>query len=329
MVTDGGVGTALGDASQQDALWGAQLLFTEDGNEQIQRVHRDFLSGGADIVTSASYCASYELFSAASTFSELPADFGKEEQQQLEFAARKLRLSVELAMTERDDFWDREENRVDRIRPLVAASLGPAGDNITLWSGATDPDTANHSLPDATILDYYSRKISALSLAGPDLFALESLPSSREACLALDALAETAPDAPTWVTFICLDETSTSGGDSIGDAVSQVVAHSSRRGINLVACGVNCTSMNHLEALLQSARTSLPAKSGTSLICYPNSGELWDAREGARCWHGDDDVHLDGSHALDMKNWGATVIGGCCRVTHEQIAAFRAALLVK
>ena len=81
--------------------------------------------------------------------------------------------------------------------------------------------------------------------------------------------------------------------------------------------------------LLQSARTSLPAKSGTSLICYPNSGELWDAREGARCWHGDDDVHLDGSHALDMKNWGATVIGGCCRVTHEQIAAFRAALLVK
>ena len=76
MVTDGGVGTALGDASQQDALWGAQLLFTEDGNEQIQRVHRDFLSG-ADIVTSASYCASYELFSAASTFSELPRTSGK------------------------------------------------------------------------------------------------------------------------------------------------------------------------------------------------------------------------------------------------------------
>ena len=37
---------------------------------------------------------------------------------------------------------------------------------------------------------------------------------------------------------------------------------------------------------------------------------------------------LSGKHALDMRDWGAALIGGCCRVTHGQIAEFREALAV-
>ena len=38
-----------------------------------------------------------------------------------------MRLSVTLALEARDAFWDNLENRVSRVRPFVAASVGPYG----------------------------------------------------------------------------------------------------------------------------------------------------------------------------------------------------------
>ena len=61
------------------------------------------------------------------------------------------------------------------------------------------------------------------------------------------------------------------------------------------------------------------------VIFYPNSGETWDAA--ARSW-------LPGAHPADalaesVDAWlaaGVRAIGGCCRVTPQQIAAMRARL---
>jgi homocysteine S-methyltransferase len=62
------------------------------------------------------------------------------------------------------------------------------------------------------------------------------------------------------------------------------------------------------------------ARRGTnkSLLCYPNSGERWDA--GARCW-------VEGTGVTDFaepaRRWyaaGARLIGGCCRTTPADIA---------
>ena len=108
------------------------------------------------------------------------------------------------------------------MKPLVAASCGPAGDNVATWSGATDPSTAVHTLPDAVVARYYRRKIAALAAAEPDLVALETLPSLREARLAIGALASEAPQLPAWVSFICLDDATTSGGDDIGEVGGSV-----------------------------------------------------------------------------------------------------------
>ena len=45
-------------------------------------------------------------------------------------------------------------------------------------------------------------------------------------------------------------------------------------------------------------------------------------------WHDSDEAHkLSGADALAMREWGADVIGGCCRVTAEQIREFRRSLL--
>ena len=66
-------------------------------------------------------------------------------------------------------------------------------------------------------------------------------------------------------------------------------------------------------------------------LVYPNSGEVWDASEGQRRWKqgtNDSDVMpvLNGSHALSFRDAGAALIGGCCRVTADQIGLFSAAL---
>ena len=124
-----------------------------------------------------------------------------------------LRTSVELAKKARNEFWAKAQAiHPERLRPLVAASVGPAGDNVVLWTGATDPNTAVHHLPDDEIIStYYRRKLHALCRAKPDLLALETLPGLREARLALSALAEVAPELaklgvrvpPAWISFKC------------------------------------------------------------------------------------------------------------------------------
>lgn len=319
---DGGFGTALGSDSEADVLWGAQHLFTSDGHARIEAVHRAFLDAGADIISTSSYQVSFEIFSTAGTFAQLPGGAIEDEKHQLRYTRDVLRTTVELAKKARHEHERAQGDSAGaaRLRPLVAASVGPAGDNITLWSGATDPNTNDHGLPDAVVSQYYARKLGALALAKPDLVLLETLPSLREARLALAALDEAAPELPAIVAFICRSEELTAAGDVFAEACAEVAAHP-----RVAAVGLNCVAPDHVEGLLTNARARCP---DAVLVAYPNSGEAWDARETHRCWtpH-DDDAVLGGPDAVAMRRWGADVVGGCCRVTAAQIGEFRAALL--
>ena len=59
-------------------------------------------------------------------------------------------------------------------------------------------------------------------------------------------------------------------------------------------------------SLTRLARAHLSPSSGTLLLAYPNSGEVWSSGREMRCWHGgEDEVVLDGSHALGMQRAGA------------------------
>ena len=108
----------------------------------------------------------------------------------------------------------------------------------------------------------------------------------------------------------------------VASAVAKVAAYD-----NVIAVGINCVHPSLVQPLLTSAKevTDKP------LVCYPNSGEVWDAREGHRCWVDDEEKDevpiLNGSHALEFKSYGASLIGGCCRVRADQIGEFKEALL--
>lgn len=337
VILDGGFGTALGTDSEQHVLWGAQHLFGKAGHEKIQQVHRKFLEAGADVISSNSYNASFEIFTAANAFTDgvtLPGGVISKEKFQLRFTDDCLRASVELAKQSRYFFWNEltngnyaEAKVGDRLRPLVAASVGPAGDNLFAFTGATDANTNVHDMPDEDVSLYYSRKIVSLCKAKPDLLAFETLPGIREARLALAALDAAGSELakhgirtpPCWVGFICRTETSTAAGDDFAEAVAELVQHPS-----VAACGLNCTAPAFVEPLLSRARSHAPT---ATLLAYPNSGATWDAREESRCWREGEDAVLDGSHALAMHSAGASLIGGCCNVTDAQIRVFRRTLL--
>ena len=69
---------------------------------------------------------------------------------------------------------------------------------------------------------------------------------------------------------------------------------------------------------------SLPraAVTGKPVIVYPNSGEVWDGAN--RVWVGT--AGLDTGLVTEWVDAGARIVGGCCRVRPDDIAAMAAAL---
>jgi homocysteine S-methyltransferase len=79
----------------------------------------------------------------------------------------------------------------------------------------------------------------------------------------------------------------------------------------VIAVGVNCTDPAGIATAVQVAA----AASGKPVVAYPNSGEVWDAA--ARRWTGRAGVG-------DVTGWlaaGARLVGGCCRVGPDDVAA--------
>jgi homocysteine S-methyltransferase len=81
---------------------------------------------------------------------------------------------------------------------------------------------------------------------------------------------------------------------------------------------VNCTPPRFVPSLLASA-----AGAGLPLVAYPNLGSTWDAT--ARTWRVDGPRPDLAAGSVAWRAAGATVIGGCCGVTPDDIAAIAAA----
>ena len=88
----------------------------------------------------------------------------------------------------------------------------------------------------------------------------------------------------------------------------------------VLAIGVNCTPPQFVESLVQIA----VSVSNKAVLAYPNKGEIWDAQN--KCWL-PGAVHTDFiTEAIGWRNAGATLIGGCCRTSPEDIKQIRQAI---
>ncbi len=295
VVLDGGLATQLEAQgnSLADPLWSARLLL-EDPSE-IMRAHLAFYRAGAAVATTVSYQATFEGFAARGI--DHAGGVGL------------LRRSVALALEARAA-WLAERPAGDDGPLLVAASIGPYG--AMLANGAEYRGRYGRSV--AELRAFHRERLEVLAASDADVLACETIPELEEGLALVDLLAET-PGARGWLSFSCSDGTRLRSGAPVEEAFA--LAEQSSR---VLAIGVNCTAPQHVDELLARARsvTSRP------LIVYPNSGEGWDAA--TKRWIDVGGPTVDGRAARRWVEEGASIVGGCCRVTLDQIAAVAAAV---
>lgn len=297
LILDGGLATLLEARGHDlsDHLWSARLL--RDDPQAIVAAHIDYLEAGADCIISASYQATIPGF--------MRAGLSRDE------AVALLQRAVSLAREARDAFWQKAGPRGVRLRPLVAASVGPYGAFLadgSEYTGAYDLDA------DA-LFDFHRERWHLLAEAGPDLMACETIPSGVEAQALARLLPET-PSMPVWASFSCRDEAHLNDGTPLAQVVGLLAPLP-----QVVAIGVNCTAPRFIPALIRTAR-SVTHK---PVLVYPNSGETYDAIH--RRWLGQSEPQEFGTLSEQWRAAGASLIGGCCRTGPEHIQSIRAHLL--
>lgn len=291
IILDGGLATELErrGADLRHELWSARVLLEDPG--LIRDVHLAFLEAGADVITTASYQASLEGFERAGHYR------GR--------AAQMMRRSVTLACEARVVFCA-DTAPGSRLRPWVAASIGPYG--ACLADGSEY--CGDYGLDKQQLIDFHRPRMEILADTHADLFAFETIPSLLEAQALLELLAE-FPGREAWLSFSCRDGEYVSHGEPFAECAGLADEHA-----QIIAVGVNCTRPEFVPDLLRSV-----SPISTPLIAYPNSGEAWDAAKRECTGKGG---------ALDASAWveaGARLVGGCCRVGPDDIAAMRRALV--
>lgn len=191
--------------------------------------------------------------------------------------------------------------------PFVAASVGPYGAYLADGSEYRGSYAASWH----EVRAFHRERLEVLVDTGADVVAVETIPTVAEAEIVLDEL-DRLGSPPAWLTFTCRDEHTTCGGQAFADAVAAVQSSAS-----LIAVGLNCTDPRYVTQLLAEARSA----TDLAFVAYPNHGRAWDAE--AKCWVGDGDDHV-ASRAGEWVALGARLIGGCCGVGAEGVAALAA-----
>ncbi|WP_316525313.1 homocysteine S-methyltransferase [Kitasatospora brasiliensis] len=216
-------------------------------------------------------------------------------------AARLLASSVELA---------REAARPGPggRRRWVAASVGPYG--AVLADGSEY--RGRYGLSVAELAAFHRPRLEVLAAARPDVLALETVPDVDEARALLGLVRGLG--VPAWLSY-SIDGDRTRAGQPLAEAFALAA------GVDeVVAVGVNCCTPQDADRAVSVAAEV----TGKPVVVYPNSGECWDA--GHRGWRGEPTFR-----SARVGGWlrdGARLVGGCCRVGTDGIAALAAEVAV-
>lgn len=297
VVLDGGLATELEARGHDlnDPLWSAKVLL--DDPESIRAVHRDYLRAGADVVATATYQASFGGFAERG--------LGRAETVDL------LERAVSIAREARDAFWADETRRPGRLRPLVAASVGPYG--AVLADGSEYRGA--YGLSRAELLDFHGERWRVLAAAGADLLACETIPSGEEVRVLLQLLEESDARTWAWISFSCRDGTHLADGTPVAEAARLC------DGVERVAAiAVNCTGPEHVDGLIAAVRSA----SRKPLLVYPNAGEDYDPV--SKDWVGGSGEAWWNDAPARWRAAGAAGVGGCCRIGPGEITSIRGGL---
>lgn len=292
LTIDGGLATELETRGHDltHPLWSAKLL--RDEPDAIAKVHRDYFLAGADIAITASYQASLEGFRH---------HLDMDESKSVELIKRSVRLAREASQ------------QTSRRTALVAGSVGPYGAYLSDGSEYR----GDYKRTKEELQAFHRPRIEALAAAGVDLLALETMPQMTEIEALLELLRAEFPGAIAWLSCTLAD----AGHISDGTCVEQVLRVGNQYPDVVVAFGVNCVPLDLVTGALQlmGRRTKLP------LLCYPNSGETFDAE--TKTWSSESGTDSNWKDlAREWRSNGARLIGGCCRTGPRHVGEIAEAL---
>ncbi len=288
LIIDGATGTELERKGYDinDSLWSAKFLM--ENPKAICEVHTDYLNAGSDCITTLSYQATFEGFK----------ERGLNELQ----AKELLQSSIKLAIEARDEFWKNNQS-AKRIKPLVAASVGPYGAYLADGSEFR----GNYALSEDELVSFHRKRMESLIEAKPDLLACETVPCLIEA-KAYVKLLEEFPDTQAWISFSAKDGKHINSGESIKECAKFLDDKE-----QISAIGINCTAPEYIESLIN----EIKEVSSKPIIVYPNGGAAYDGE--TKTWSTQANTKDYGKMAFMWYEKGANVIGGCCQTTPNDI----------
>lgn len=261
--------------------------------DEIVAIHRAYLDAGADCIISSSYQATISGF--------VLEGLSKTSAKNL------IKKTVTIAQEARDDFLNRTADKT-RIRPVIAASIGPYG--AFLANGAEY--RGDYKLTSKMLKDFHQPRWELLAQTSADLFACETIPSIREA-EALNQLLSDTPHIQAWMSFSCKDGEHISDGTPIEECVSLLEDNE-----QFIAIGINCTAPAYVLSLI---RKIARCETKKRIIVYPNSGERYDSS--LKKWEGIRSTDNFSNLSIEWHRAGACMIGGCCRTGPDYISAIR------
>jgi len=296
---DGGMGRELKrmGAPFRQPQWSAFTLM--EAPEAVAQAHAAFIAAGAEVVTTNSYAV-------------VPFHIGQDR-----FAADGRMLAERAGRLARAAAKDGAGRKV-----LVAASLPPL-------FGSYRPD-----LFDAARAPELLRTLVEGLSPHADLWLAETLGSIAEAAAVAKALEgdALAGDArPLWISFTLADDRPEPSDPRLrsGEPVTEAVRAAARLGAAAVL--FNCSQPEVMAPALEVARDTLAELDAAIEIgAYANAFRPKDENAQANEEVSDLRTDLDPPRYLGFaRDWmarGAAIVGGCCGIGPEHIAALRAEL---
>ncbi|MDT0305686.1 homocysteine S-methyltransferase [Streptomyces sp. DSM 44917] len=213
LVLDGGLSDALRaeGCDLSGGLWTARALAEDPA--RVAAAHAAHVRAGAEVITTASYQASFEGFARHG--------IGRAA------AARLFGESVRLARA--------------AGAPYVAASVGPYG--AVLGDGGEY--RGRYGLSVTELERFHRPRVEALAAAAPDVLALETVPDAEEARALLRATRDCG--IPVWLSFTAERER-TRAGQPLAEAFALAAEAD-----HVIAVGVNCCAPGEVTAAVRLA----------------------------------------------------------------------------